>query len=239
MLRQGIGRVKPVKNLAPIKGMLVVLVLANCVLNGGGAFAATHPGQLCDRAASRAAAATGVPVDILLAISRVETGRPLDGTRSPWPWTINADGAGTFYDSKSDAVSAAEAHLGDGTGTFDIGCFQLNIRWHGSGFRTFEEMFDPEKNADYAARFLMTLYAQSGNWADAVAAYHSRTPELGQAYLSQVRAVLDEPQGDAPPTAAPQPRENAFPLLKTGERGSLGSLVPVMVAASPLIGGGN
>lgn len=238
MLRQGIGRVKPVNTKALTKGTLFLLLMAFCAFRGSAVLGAASPGLLCDRAALHAADATGVPVDLLLAITRVETGRNRDGSLAPWPWTINADGQGAFYDSKADAVAAAEAHLTDGTGTFDIGCFQLNIRWHGEGFQTFDAMFDPEKNATYAARFLMSLYTQSGNWADAVAAYHSRTADLGQAYLAQVKAVLDEPQAAGPaPAEAPAPRENAFPLLQTGAQGSLGSLVPPLASGSPLIGG--
>lgn len=240
MLRQVIGRVKPVKDKAVLYEKLVAFFGVIGLALGGIASAAVPPESLCDRAASRAANRTGVPIDILLAISRVETGRNVNGTLTPWPWTINADGRGSFYASKADAVAAAQAHLADGTGTFDIGCFQLNIRWHAEGFQTFEEMFDPELNADYAARFLLSLRAQSGTWADAVAAYHSRTPELGQAYLSQVKAILEYPEASRKsPEPATAPRDNAFPLLQAGVQGSLGSLVPVLVASSPLIRGDN
>lgn len=204
-------------------------------LQAGMVQAAANPAMLCDRAASQAAKSTGVPVDILLAISRVETGRQQDGSLSPWPWTINADGKGAFYDSKAEAVAAASAHLADGTGTFDIGCFQLNIRWHGEGFSTFDDMFDPDQNASYAAKFLLSLYQETGNWADAVAAYHSRTPDLAQAYLNQVKAVLDGPVA-AVATAPPQ-RENNFPLLQAGAQGGFGSLVPATTAREPLFEG--
>lgn len=195
------------------------------------------PGSLCDRAAANAAQASGVPIDILLAISRVESGRKTDGTLSPWPWTINADGKGSFYDTEAEAIAAAQAHLTDGTGTFDIGCFQLNIRWHGEAFSTFEEMFDPERNADYAARFLTSLYEETGTWADAVAAYHSRTPDLAQSYLDRVKAVLETPGAtDLPPVVSVE-RENTFPLLQAGGQGSFGSVVPMTNARGPLIGG--
>lgn len=197
---------------------------------------AVAPAQLCDQAAAVAAKATGVPIDILLAISRVESGRKTDGGLSPWPWTINADGAGSFYETEAEAVAAAEAHLTDGTGTFDIGCFQLNIRWHGQAFSTFEDMFDPEKNAEYAARFLISLYEESGTWAGAVQAYHSRTPELAQAYLDRVKAVLETPGATELPVI-PLVRQNNFPLLQAGAQGGFGSVVPMTQARGPLIGG--
>jgi hypothetical protein len=205
-------------------------------------FAIPSPADLCDHAATQASLTTGVPIDILLAISRVESGRRQDGGFGPWPWTINADGHGTFYATKEDAVAAAQAHLTDGTGTFDSGCFQLNYRYHGTAFAGFDAMFDPQKNADYAAHFLLSLYDEKSNWADAVAAYHSRTPDLAEGYLKRVKAVLDGPQvldDTEKDTLAPTivPRENTFPLLQAGAQRGYGSLVPMTTARGRLIGG--
>ena len=215
------------------------LVVALLAFSISSVRAGADPAALCDRAALQASQSSGVPIDILLAIARVETGRRHDGSLNPWPWTINADGKGAFYDSKALAVAAATAHLTDGTGTFDIGCFQLNLRWHGDGFATFDDMFDPQKNADAAAQFLQSLYHELGNWTDAVAAYHSRTPDLAQTYLNQVKAVLDGPGPASPPEAAVAPplRENNFPLLQAGAQGSFGSIVPAVGMRGPLIGG--
>lgn len=199
--------------------------------------AVPSPAPLCDLAAQHASNATGVPVDILLAISRVESGRRHDGGFGPWPWTINADGQGAFYATKQEAVAAATSHLSDGTGTFDSGCFQLNYYYHGDAFSTLNAMFDPQQNADYAARFLLELYNENGNWADAVAAYHSRTPDLGAEYLNRVKAVLNGPQVPQPLTPIVPSRENSFPLLKAGAPGAHGSLVPLTTARVRLIGG--
>ena len=197
--------------------------------------AAADPSDQCDLAAAQASKATGVPIDILLAITRVETGRS-DGR--PWPWTISADGVGTWYDSKDQAVAAATAHGSDGTTTFDVGCFQLNIKWHGDGFSSLEAMFDPEQNATYAAQFLASLYQESGDWAAAVSAYHSRTPDLAGAYLAKVKAVLNDPAAAPVPLAPAVPlHENLFPLLQAGDQGSAGSIVPLQTARRPLIGG--
>ena len=225
-------RIKPI-----LKGVLVAMAMFTLFVAPSILTAGPSLGPLCDLAAHKASQATGVPVDILLAITRVESGRRLEGGFGPWPWTINADGQGSFYATKQDAVSAATEHLTNGTGTFDSGCFQLNYRYHGAAFDTFDAMFDPQKNADYAARFLLELYAEKGNWADAVAAYHSRTPDLAERYLNRVKAVLNGPQ--APKLVVPiiLPRENTFPLLQAGEQGGYGSLVPLTTARGRLIGG--
>ena len=208
-----------------LMGLLAVATMAQ---------AAADPSDQCDLAAAQAAQDSGVPIDILLAIARVETGR--GGDARPWPWTINADGTGNWYANKAEAVTAATSHETDGTGTFDVGCFQLNIKWHGQGFATFDDMFDPAQNAAYAARFLAGLYQETGDWAAAVSAYHSRTPDLAEAYLAKVKAVLN----DAVVTetvSVPLPRENLFPLLQAGDQGSAGSIVPLQNARHPIIGG--
>jgi hypothetical protein len=234
----GGDRVKPGRIIFWLRGLLATWLLAPLV-----AFAAPDPSGLCDRAAAMAAEESGVPIDILLAISRVETGRSQDGVLSPWPWTINADGAGAFYDNKEEAVAAATAHLTDGTGTFDTGCFQINYSYHNQEFTDLDDMFDPLSNARYAAKFLNQLYAEMGNWADAVAAYHSRTPDKAEAYLDQVKSVIEGPEV-AQAAAEPVPRINAFPLLQAGDPGMFGSIVPqtgglqpLMGAVAPLIGG--
>lgn len=201
---------------------------------------------LCDQAAKVAAAETGVPVEVLLAITRTETGRTTDGAFLPWPWTVNAAGDGRWFDDPDAARAFAETQVRAGKGNFDIGCFQLNYRWHAAGFASLEAMFDPVANARYAAGFLARLKAETGSWADAAAAYHSRTPEFASRYkkrFSRILAALGDPgprsdPAPPPPTlvAAVPERPNAFPLLRGGAPGRLGSLVPGLSAGRPLIG---
>jgi len=198
--------------------------------------AAPDTSRQCDLAAANAAERSGVPIDILLAITRVETGRG-GPDLSPWPWALNADGQGTWYDTKEEAVAAATSHLTDGTGTFDVGCFQLNIRWHGENFTDLADMFDPEENANHAATFLMELYQESADWSEAVSAYHSRTEPLAEAYLEKVKAVLNGPAPGQMQDPEPVARQNLFPLLQAGDQGSAGSLVPLQVTRGRLIGG--
>lgn len=219
-------------------GFLRVASFLCCVLFGLPLVALPDPSGLCDAAASQAAQESGVPIDILLAIARVETGQG-GASGPPWPWTINADGKGTWYPDKTTAVAAAEAHVSDGTTTFDIGCFQLNEHWHGASFASFSDMFDPFKNAKEAATTLQQLFQESGDWATAVGTYHSRTPAIAAPYIDKVKAVLAGTSGTDPAPAPVQPpvRANTFPLLQSGESGSFGSLVPRQADFTPLIGG--
>lgn len=181
----------------------------------------------CDQAAAIAAEKTGVPVDILMALTRTETGRRRDGALQPWPWTVNMEGEGHWFSSEENARAYVFKHFKIGARSFDVGCFQVNYKWHGEGFASIEEMFDPVKNAVYAARFLKSLKSQDGTWTEAAGSYHSKTPTYATKYkarFSTIREALSVPDITAPK----QSRENGFPLLRSvGQKGRFGSLVSV------------
>lgn len=131
----------------------------------------------------------GIPVHLLAAISSIETGRYHKGLGMalPWPWTINVEGKGYFFATKEEAVAETSRHLRMGKRSIDIGCMQVNLKHHPNAFANLSEAFDPEKNVDYAARFLRNNYSDLGNnWVRAAAAYHSRTPSRGNPYLQKV-----------------------------------------------------
>lgn len=170
---------------------------------------------LCDRAAATAAAETGVPLDVLRAITRTETGRRLAGGFHPWPWTMNIEGKGIWFDSRAEALAHAEKTLAAGTTSFDMGCFQVNYRWHGRNFPDLVAMIDPLESARYAARFLARLHAETGDWEKAAGFYHSRAPRFNLRYrarFAQMRASLPPMPGDPltdplPAHPAPAPPE--------------------------------
>lgn len=149
--------------------------------------------ELCEQAALRAAAESGVPADVLLAIALVETGRAIDGQMRPWPWAANAEGRGHWFASADQAGAFARQRLAQGRPSFDLGCFQINWRWHGQHFDRPEALLDPLISARYAAQFLARLHDELGDWESAAGAYHSRTPHLAQRYrarFNQRRAAL-------------------------------------------------
>lgn len=120
--------------------------------------------SICDIAAQRAASETGVPLDVMQTITRLETGRGKTG--DPWPWTVNHAGDGSWFQTEDDARSYVFSQVKHGESNLDIGCFQINYRWHASGFQSLDDMFDPDINALYAARFLADLYQEFGNWTE-------------------------------------------------------------------------
>jgi hypothetical protein len=151
------------------------------------------PSQQCRGAIMAAERAAGIPTQLMAAIARVESGRrDARGVMQPWPWTINAEGVGSTYDSKADAIAAVQKLQASGVRSIDVGCMQVNLMYHPDAFATLDQAFDPATNARYAAGFLSRLHAQSGDWTKATAAYHSATPELGERYQRKVAAVLPE-----------------------------------------------
>ena len=63
---------------------------------------------------------------------------------------------------------------------------QVNLLHHPEAFASPAEGFDPAANLRYAIRFLKELRARTGNWADAIAQYHSGEAERGSAYHRKV-----------------------------------------------------
>ena len=193
---------------------------------------------MCDDAARHAANQTGVPLAVLQAVTRVETGRDGADGLMPWPWAVNEGGDSHWFDSETEAVVFVQTALDAGLTNIDVGCFQLNHRWHGNKFATLDAMFDPDINALEAAQFLADLASKAGDWRSAVAAYHSRTPDHANRYLARFDAVMAAMAPDATTDTLPDPQtrvaENRYPLLQAGLRGSAGSLVPQLGSGQPL-----
>ena len=169
------------------------LLLLACLLWPAAAGAAdpwdVAQSALCADAVQEAERHHTLPTGLLGTIARVESGRPIASTRDirAWPWTINADGVGLFFNSRAEAVAWAKQGLAGGVKLMDVGCLQVNLQYHPAAFRSIEEAFDPVANAAYAATFLQQLGAEAnGDWNLATGLYHSRTPDLAAAYRNRV-----------------------------------------------------
>jgi hypothetical protein len=172
--------------------LALVAVLAPLQAKGERSPLPSSPGAaLCRPAIAAAERAYGIPPNLLAAIARVETGRKdaESGKYNPWPWTINADGQGSFYEGKSQAVAAATAMRPLVSRSIDVGCMQISLTMHPNAFTSMEQAFDPMANADYGGKFLKQLYDKTQSWPKAVGMYHSGTPELGSEYQTRVYAV--------------------------------------------------
>jgi len=128
-----------------------------------------------------------IPEGLLKAIGFTESGRvTADGRRVPWPWTVNAEGQGYYFESRKDAVAFVQELQARGVSVIDVGCMQVNLYYHPKAFASLDAAFEPATNVAYAAKFLNELKGETGDWGVATQYYHSRNPYLGQPYAGRV-----------------------------------------------------
>lgn len=158
------------------------------------ALAIATPGSASDDANSclshiaREEAAHSIPKGLLESIGVTESGRmSAEGKPIPWPWTVNATGAGQFFESKEGAIEFVQELLTQGVTVIDVGCMQVNLYFHPNAFESLDAAFDPATNVAYAAEFLKELGSETDDWEVATQYYHSRTSYLGQAYSERVK----------------------------------------------------
>jgi soluble lytic murein transglycosylase-like protein len=123
----------------------------------------------CEREIQSAAAKYGIPEGILYSVGLTETGRK----GSLYPYAMNIEGKAFFPPSEQAAMRQFDDALRGGAKLIDIGCMQINHYYHGENFSSAEEMFDPHRNVEYAAKFLRNLHDQHDTWTMAVARYHA------------------------------------------------------------------
>ncbi len=144
--------------------------------------------KLCTKYISRYERQYGIPTHLLAAISTTESGRYHKGLKIsiPWPWTINVEGKGYYFDTKQEAIAAVKQHRARGAKSIDVGCMQVNLVHHADAFTSLDKAFEPEHNVQYAASFLRNLYQDGKSWKKAAADYHSKTPSRGGKYVGNV-----------------------------------------------------
>lgn len=131
---------------------------------------------------------------LLTTIASVESGRWNEKTQQKmaWPWTINAQGKGYFFNTKAEAVQKVRELQTKGIRSIDVGCMQINMLYHGHEFKSIEEAFDPMHNVEYAAKFLTNLYENNNHdWLKAAMSYHSTSPQKAQRYRKKIVAAFE------------------------------------------------
>jgi len=160
----------------------------------------------CRNAAARMEQQHNLPKGMMTSIALVESGRRSpSGDVKSWPWTINAEGRAYYFATRNEAVDAVRRLMAEGMRTIDIGCMQVNLRFHPRAFTSVEEAFDPMSNVAYAAYFLRDLESRSDNWDQAIGRYHSFSPALNARYSARVQAVWVKEQEVAARDTAAEP----------------------------------
>ena len=145
--------------------------------------------DLCDASIESVAHTTSVPKEVLYKIARLESGRRFKGEHISWPWSLNNAGKGYFLDTETAALNKLGKLIALGEKNIDVGCMQLNLRWHARYFDSLEQMMSPIENVSYAAKFLQELYDETGAWEKAVKFYHSRNSKYNNVYYSKYQKM--------------------------------------------------
>ena len=76
-----------------------------------------------------------------------------------------------------------------GIRNIDVGCMQVNLKYHPKAFANLEQAFNPHVNAAYAANFLQRLRVSTLSWAQAVRHYHSSVRVQGRKYWRKFQST--------------------------------------------------
>jgi hypothetical protein len=150
--------------------------------------------DLCMRQAEQVERSEGIPRGLLQAIALVETGRSgqVGELKDPWPWTVSAGASGRYLLTKAAAIDVVRQLRAEGVTSIDVGCMQINLRYHGDAFSSVGDALDPARNVAYAASFLRQLAEETGSWRLAAGYYHSHDPSRAADYLEKLDRIWQD-----------------------------------------------
>ena len=130
--------------------------------------------NLCKKYISRYEQEYNLPINLLMAVAIQESGKFNRHTqqKEPYPWAVNVHGKGYYLDSKYELSSIVKQLNKHGVRSIDVGCMQINLRYHIHNFNSISDAIHPQNNIRYAAQLLRKYYDKYGNWKQAIANYH-------------------------------------------------------------------
>ena len=143
--------------------------------------------KLCENTIESVELQTDIPKGLLLGIGKAEAIRKINSKYIIWPWTINHAGKSLFFDNKEQMKNYVFKNLKRKDFNIDVGCMQINIKWHKNNFKKISDMFEVNPNISYAASFLKQLKNKHGSWDKAIKHYHSSDPKKNNPYLIKVK----------------------------------------------------
>ena len=143
--------------------------------------------NVCEKNISEIERQIDIPKGLLKAIGLTESGRYLNKSKlTIWPWTINMKTKSLFFDNKSQMLKFLNSQVEKGNYDFDVGCMQVNLKWHGKYFKNISDSIDPKTNISYATSFLYKLKSDHKTWTEAIKRYHSSNPNKNLKYHKKV-----------------------------------------------------
>ncbi len=144
--------------------------------------------NLCENTIQNIELQTDIPKGLLSGIGKAEAIRKIKNKFIIWPWTINHAGKSMFFDTKKQMRNYVFKNLKRNDFNMDVGCMQINIKWHKNNFKKISDMFEVVPNISYAASFLQQLKNKHGSWDNAIKNYHSSDSKKNKPYLIKVKS---------------------------------------------------
>ena len=144
--------------------------------------------NLCENKIQNIEIQTDIPKGLLVGIGKAEAIRKINNKYIIWPWTINHAGKSLFFENKEQMNNYVFKNLKRNDFNIDVGCMQINIKWHKNNFKKISDMFEVNPNISYAASFLQQLKNKYGSWDKAIKHYHSSDPKKNKPYLIKVKS---------------------------------------------------
>lgn len=103
---------------------------------------------------------------------------------------LNVGGKSISFESKDLAIKFLKKLIQHGVTNVDVGCMQINVRWHGNNIQSPEQLFDEKTALRYGAKLLKTLSLEKGGWLQGILFYHSGDPKAQSRYLEKIKRAL-------------------------------------------------
>ncbi len=146
-----------------------------------------------------AAVSAGIPPTVLYAVALQETGRNVEGSLLPWPWSLNIKGRSYYFESYDDACTRLTDTLETTPAKrVDAGLAQVNIGYHGKRVDEPCDLLDPDVNLRVAATILKEQHRPNQDWLITMGKYHAPSNRAAaaryrasiQKYWNQARRLL-------------------------------------------------
>ena len=132
----------------------------------------------CPTLIARTEARRNIPRGLLMAIALTESGT--GGT--PSPYAMNIAGRSHFARSGQEMANIISANWSRGVRSIDVGCMQVNLKYHGGNFARLTDLLNSVTNVEYGASYLIKLATESGSWKNAVMSYHNKNNPTRRAW---------------------------------------------------------
>lgn len=132
----------------------------------------------CPELIANAEARRQIPRGLLMAIAVTESG--LNGTPNPFAMNI----AGRAYHAKntSEMSQIITANKKRGITSIDVGCMQINLKYHEDNFQSYKQLLNSATNVEYGASYLIKLAREQNSWREGVMDYHHKNNRTRRAW---------------------------------------------------------